>query len=140
MTSNRGYILIIVLLLGSILSLHLFYITQLLTQFQTQFKLAFNGVKTEYLARSGITVAPTIWQDIPLLSFSYSNVTFKSQLYQYAHTGYPITRLEGDVYLLKDSFFLYSIALIPPDYRIILITPYTYQNNQLSLGITKRFS
>ena len=119
MQNNRGHIILVMLILLSILSVGVIQITQMIgTAHQTQ-RLAYLYVKSNYLAKSGLRVAPKVWAQIPTQPIS--STTPKDWMYTHLSNCYhPSLPLEGDCYLAKDSQNrLYSAGVYSTSRRLM---------------------
>lgn len=135
--TQKGNSLILVLICGTVMGITLAILVKSVMTYKRTTELSYWAVKTQYIAESGLVLAPSVWESIPTYSFTTESNgdTVKQWIYGHLSSTYhPALPMDGDVYLIKSPNFLYSVGITHGQYRTIMKTNFVRtSDNQIKL-------
>lgn len=133
--NSKGTILLYIMILMAVLLLGTTALVRTATYHNRISKLNYEIIKTEYLAQSGLNIAPRLFNEIPIQQ-AIPTYSAKSKEWIYAHlaSAKKINQnLDGDIYLVRKLNNIYAIGMIQNTYCCILKA--TYQTTSENIQI-----
>jgi len=133
----KGTILLYVMVLMAVLLAGLTALVRTSTYYRQMSQLNYQVIKTEYLAQSGVNIAPRLFQAIPNQSIPSTNT--KEWLYARLSQALKIHKnLDGEIYLMRKSNTIYAMGILENKYKCIFKATYEATSQNIKIISSER--